>query len=115
MNILYLTQLTNLEISDKNPLKYIKEYDVPKVGGEEQSKFEKVLESHLLSDDLLKWSRMDIMPDNALDIFIEKRVSTIIEGLKMKLAGIEFGEIDTKGTEKAEEETLEETEESPIP
>ena len=27
MNIAYLTQLTNLEISDKNPLEYVKEYD----------------------------------------------------------------------------------------
>jgi len=115
MNIVYLTQLTNLEISDKNPLKYIKEYDILKEEGEKQSKFEKVLESHLLSDDLLKWSRMDVMPGNALDTFIEKRISTIIDDLKMKLAGIEFGEIDTKGTEKAEEETLEETEESPTP
>jgi len=115
MNIVYLTQITNLEISDKNPLKYIKDYDVPKEQGESVSKFENVLKSHLLSEDLLKWSRMDIMPDNALDIFIESRITAIIDELKVKLSGIEFDEIDTKGTEKNEEEAQEEIEESPAP
>ncbi len=115
MNIVYLTQITNLEISDKNPLKYIKDYDVPKEQGESASKFENVLKSHLLSEDLLKWSRMDTMPDNALDIFIESRITTIIDELKIKLSGIEFAEIDTKGTEKNEEEAQEEIEESPTP
>ena len=115
MNIVYLTQITNLEISDKNPLKYIKDYDVPKEQGESVSKFENVLKSHLLSKDLLKWSRMDIMPDNALEIFIESRITTIIDELKVKLSGIEFDEIDTKGTEKNEEEAQEEIEESPAP
>jgi len=62
MNIVYLTQITNLKISDQNPLKYIKDYDSPD--------FLKVLKSHLLSDDLVKWSRMAVMPSNALDVFI---------------------------------------------
>ncbi|MBE9509575.1 MAG: DUF262 domain-containing protein, partial [Bacteroidetes bacterium] len=77
MNIVYLTQITNLAISDKNPLKYMKEYDVPG--------FEKVLQSHLLTDTVLQWSRSDSMPNNALDIFIEERVDTIINDLKGKL------------------------------
>lgn len=114
MNIVYLTQITNLEISDKNPLKYIKDYDVPKEPGETVSKFEKVLESHLISDELLKWSRMDVMSENALDTFIEKRISTIVSDLKVKLVGIEFREIDTKGTEKTEE-TQDEIDESLAP
>lgn len=115
MNIVYLMQITNLEIGDKNPLKYIKDYDVPKEQGEPVSKFENVLKSHLLSEDLLKWSRMDIMPDNALDIFIESRITAIIDELKVKLSGIEFAEIDTKGTEKNEEEAQDEIEVSPAP
>lgn len=100
MNIIYLTQITNLEISDKNPLKYLKDYDLPKEKGEETSKFEKVLDSHLLNDDILKWSRIEIMPENALDIFIENRINSILDDLKSKLNGIEFDIIDTRETEK---------------
>jgi hypothetical protein len=104
MNIVYLTQITNLEISDKNPLKYIKEYDGTHFGN--------VLKSHLLTDDLVRWSRMDVMPNNALDEFIEKRIISIITDLKAKLAGIEIEVIDTKGTEKVEEEIKDESEET---
>ena len=107
MNIVYLTQITNLAISDKNPLKYMKDYDV--------SGFEKVLQSHLLTDKVLQWSRLDSMPDNALDVFIEDRVDTIINDLKVKLAGINIEVIDTKGTEKTEEENLDDIEETPAP
>jgi hypothetical protein len=102
MNIVYLTQITNLKISDQNPLKYIKDYDSPD--------FLKVLKSHLLSDDLVKWSRMAVMPSNALDVFIETRIDSIIAELKTRLAGIEIEVIDTKGTEKIDEETIEEPE-----
>lgn len=90
MNIVYLTQITNLAISDRNPLKYMKDYDVPG--------FEKVLQSHLLTDKVLQWARMDTMPDNALDVFIEERVDTIIKDLKAKLPGISIEIIDTRGT-----------------
>lgn len=103
MNIVYLTQITNLKISDKNPLKYVKEYDTPNFGN--------VLKSHLLTDDLVKWSRMDVMPKNALDEFIEKRIASIIADLKDKLVGIEIEAIDTKGVEKAEGETQDGSEE----
>lgn len=103
MNIVYLTQITNLEISNKNPLKYIKDYDNPN--------FCKVLKSHLLADDLVQWSRMDVMPADALDQFIEKRIDAIIAVLKTKLAGIDVEVIDTKGTEKTEEPMPDEIEE----
>ena len=107
MNIVYLTQITNLAISDRNPLKYVKDYDV--------SGFNNVLLSHLLTDKVLQWSRMDSMPDNALDVFIEERVDTIISDLKGKLSGINIEIIDTRGTEKPEEENIDETEEMPAP
>lgn len=113
MNIVYLTQITNLVISDRNPLQYIKDFDVPKEEGEEFSKFERVLKSHLLSNDLLTWSRMAVMPENALDTFIENRIASIISDLKLKLTGIDFVEIDTRGTEKNEEVETEEIEETP--
>ena len=40
MNIAYLTQLTNLQISDKSPLEYLIDYD--------DENFEDVLKTHLI-------------------------------------------------------------------
>ena len=45
---------------------------------------------------LLDWSRMEKMPDNALDQFIEQRIDIIIGELKKILSDINFEEIDTK-------------------
>jgi len=89
MNIAYLTQLTNLEISDKNPLNYIQDYD-------SNPEFEAVIETHILPIELLQWSRLESMPSDALDQFIEKRVDLIIEELKKNMAGINVEVIDTK-------------------
>ena len=89
MNISYLTQLTNLEISDKNPLIYIREYN-------QNPNFVNVLASHLSSPMLVEWSNQESMPANALDLFIEDRVSNIIEKLKIILSDINFDVIDTK-------------------
>ena len=89
MNIAYLTQITNLEISDKNPLDYITDYN-------ENSDFEKVIESHLLPKEIIKWAEMEKMPSDALDQFIEKRVDLIINELKDILKEINFEVIDTQ-------------------
>jgi hypothetical protein len=97
MNIAYLTQQTNLEISDKNPLSYIREYN-------QNPDFEEVIKSHLIPTDLLEWSRMEEMPNNALDQFIEKRIDFLISELRDMLSGINFEEIDTK--EKIENEEV---------
>lgn len=88
INIAYLTQMTNLKISDKNPVQYMKDYDTPK--------FITISKSHLLPDDLIEWARMDSSPENALDIFIEKRLDIVINLIKEKLNGISFEIIDTK-------------------
>ncbi|MEH1940609.1 MAG: DUF262 domain-containing protein [Nostoc sp.] len=87
MNIAYLSQITNLKISDKNPLDYLKEYDEPGL--------ETVLRSHLIPTIILEWSRADALPENALTIFIEKRVNLLLEALRLKLDGIEFNVFDT--------------------
>lgn len=89
MNIVYITQLTNLEISDKNPLIYIREYN-------QNQNFVNVLQSHLLSPKLIEWSKQENMPENALDLFIEDRVFNIIERLKAILDGVNFEVIDTQ-------------------
>ncbi|MEH1838858.1 MAG: hypothetical protein V7L20_08840 [Nostoc sp.] len=86
MNIAYLSQITNLKISDKNPLDYLKEYDEPGL--------EAVLHSHLIPTIILEWSRADALPENALSIFIEKRVNLLLEALRLKLEGIGFNIFD---------------------
>jgi hypothetical protein len=88
MNIAYLTQLTNIQISDKNPLEYVREYD--------SSRFDEVLATHLISSELLEWARQEDMPKNGLDRFIEARVDLMIDNLKEKLAGVPFDVIDTR-------------------
>lgn len=87
MNIAYLTQITNLDITNKNPLDYIKEYDSPE--------FEAILPSHFISNKILDWSRCEDFPDDALDQFIEDRATNILTVLKKKLDGINFDEFDT--------------------
>jgi len=89
MNIAYLTQITNLEISDKNPLNYIQDYD-------SNPEFESVIKTHVLPIELLQWSRLDSMPSDALDQFIEKRVDLVIEELKKNMTGVNIEVIDTK-------------------
>ncbi len=86
MNIAYLSQITNLKISDKNPLDYLKEYDEPGL--------EAVLSSHLIPTVILEWSRADALPEHALTIFIEERVNLLLEALRLKLEGIEFNVFD---------------------
>ena len=87
MNIAFLTQITNLDITNRNPLEYIKDYDKPE--------FERIMSTHFLPMEILEWARADNMPENALDIFIEKRVDLIIDELVNKLPIPNFEVIDT--------------------
>lgn len=91
MNIAYLTQITNLEISDKNPIDYMRKYD--------KDGFGDVLLSHLINQEILEWVRMEKMPGDGLDKFIEKRIDLILDQLRIKLPGISFDVIDTQETE----------------
>ncbi|MBD2729827.1 DUF262 domain-containing protein [Nostoc sp. FACHB-892] len=86
MNIAYLSQITNLKISDRNPLDYLKEYDEPDL--------ETVIRSHLIPTIILEWSRADALPENALTMFIEERINLLLEALRLKLEGIEFNVFD---------------------
>lgn len=97
MNIAYITQITNLEISDKNPLDYIKDYD-------KNPDFKNVIKTHLLPEQILEWSSMPEMPSDALDKFIEERIDLIIEELKKNLEGINIEIIDTKEMQTTENE-----------
>lgn len=88
LNIAYLTQITNLKISDKNPLDYIKPY----IG----KGFGSVQQSHLLPENLLLWAKSDSMPENALDLFIEARMDLIIEKIREYLDPIQVDVIDSR-------------------
>jgi hypothetical protein len=87
MNIAYLTQITNLAITNRNPLEYMKDYD--------KLEYIAIMPTHLLSINILEWARADEMPENAIDIFVENRVNNILTDLKNKLTGVIFEEIDT--------------------
>jgi hypothetical protein len=87
MNIAYITQITNLDITNHPPLEYMQDYDKPE--------FEAILSSHLLTSKILEWARSGALPDNALDQFIESRVNNILADLRTKLDGVQFDEIDT--------------------
>ena len=88
LNIAYLTQITNLHISNRNPLEYMREY----VG----SCFADVQRTHLLPDLLVEWARAEIMPEDALEQFVEARLELVLRSLQEYLQGITFELVDTR-------------------
>jgi len=88
MNIAYLTQITNLQISDKNPLDYLREYNT--------NGFQDVMNSHLVPGSILQWSALENLPDGALEAFVEERIDLLVNYLRSKLDGISFDVIDSK-------------------
>lgn len=87
MNIAYITQITNLDITNRNPLEYIRDYD--------KQEFENIMPTHYLPASILTWAREEKMPDNAIDTFIEERLNILLEDLRLKLTSISFDVIDT--------------------
>jgi hypothetical protein len=88
MNIAYLTQLTNIRISNENPIAYISDLDVPG--------FAEVLFTHLMPPIVLEWARCKAMPENALDQFVEARAELLLTPLRPQLVGISFEEFESK-------------------
>lgn len=88
MNIAYLPQITNIRISDDNPIDYFQKLVKPG--------FSEVLKSHLISSDIIEWAEKNKSPQNGLDQFIEKRLELVLDVLRTKLSGIPFEIIDTK-------------------
>lgn len=70
LNIAYLTQLTNLKISNNNPVEYMQDYlaEFPKYG-----------DSHLLPENLKTWALQGDLPSNALTAFIEARLDRVLQ------------------------------------
>jgi hypothetical protein len=88
MNIAYLTQLTNIRISDDNPIAYISDLDVPG--------FAEILPTHLVPPIILEWARCKAMPENALDQFVQARAEEFLARLRGQLTGIPFEEFESK-------------------
>lgn len=88
MNIAYLTQLTNIEISDRNPIEYLEDYD--------REGFEEVLESHLVPLQLLEWSQDEEIGYRTLDEFVDLRVELFVSEIQSMLDDIPLNLIDSK-------------------
>ena len=91
LNIAYLTQITNLQISNRNPLEYLRNY----LG----SQFDELQRTHLLPDVIVEWAQAEQMPHNALDAFVDARLDLVIEQLQSYLTDIPFEVIDTRTQE----------------
>ena len=88
MNIAFITQSTNLKISNRDPNDYLKDF------GDE--KFSGIMAEHFLPHEFVDLCGAEKLPNNALSVFIEKRIELIEADLREKLKGIEFQTIDTK-------------------
>lgn len=91
LNIAYLTQITNLRISNRNPLEYMKDYVGPR--------FTDIQRTHLLPDLLAEWAEADAMPEGALEEFLEARLELVLRSLREYLQGIAFDVVDTRSTD----------------
>lgn len=88
LNIAYLTQITNLRISNRNPLEYLRDYLGPGFGD--------VQRTHLLPDVIVEWARSEQIPGNALDTFVDARLQLILARLREYLSAVPFEVIDTR-------------------
>ena len=91
LNIAYLTQITNRQISNRNPLEYLRDY----LG----SQCDEVQRTHLLPDLIVEWARAEQMPHDALDTFLDARLDLVIDQLRSYLPDIPFEVIDTRTQE----------------
>ena len=98
LNIAYLTQITNLHISNKNPLVYLQEFKGPQ--------FDKIKDTHLLPDLLDDWTSLNSMPEAALDRFVEARLELVLGVLKNYLQGIKIQIFDTRSEEDDLDESV---------
>jgi hypothetical protein len=89
LNIAYLTQLTNLQISDRNPVEYLKEYEQHRAAIER---------THLLPDELFVWAQAGSIQEDALDTFIEARLDLLVDRLRGYLGEVPFEVVDTRST-----------------
>lgn len=87
LNIAYLTQITNLQISNRNPIDYMRDY----LG----DGYPEIERTHLLPEELPSWVREDEMPPDALSLFVEGRLDLVLDEIAESLKGISLDVIDT--------------------
>ncbi|HJW56597.1 MAG TPA: DUF262 domain-containing protein [Burkholderiaceae bacterium] len=101
LNIAYLPQLTNLKISNKNPLDYLGMYVGSTLASREA--FLNVLKTHMVPTEIVEWQEtLSELPADALVRFIEARLDLIIAALLTKLDGIETKVYDSAAPTLAE-------------
>jgi hypothetical protein len=88
LNIAYLTQITNLQIGDRNPLEYVKDYVTNGFAVQERT--------HLLPTMLAEWAQANDMPPKAFNCFIDARLELVLARLHEYLHDITFDVIDTR-------------------
>ncbi|KVF05623.1 hypothetical protein WJ05_27900 [Burkholderia vietnamiensis] len=83
MNIAYIPQITNLNISDQNPVHYLDRY----VGksDEERVAFRAVLKEHFIPTCLLDWHQQQHLAPDALRRFVEERLNLVVSAITDKL------------------------------
>lgn len=95
MNIAYLQQITNLKISNKNPLDYLGAY-IGTTPAQTEA-FGEVLKTHLIPKGVIEWQNtLSELPPNALVTFIEQRLDLVVAALLKKLHGIEINVYDSE-------------------
>jgi hypothetical protein len=99
LNVAYLTQLTNLRISNKNPVSYLRDYLGESDG--ERDQFREVLKSHLVPERVLEWCELAEMPNTGLNDFVEARADLVVAELRRRLEGVPFVELDSRATDGA--------------
>ena len=91
MNIAYLTQITNLDISAQNPVHYLKQYvKLPE--------FAEVLKGHLIGEDLAELATLEALPTNAMVDFIESRITNVIRKLEQTGLVVKVSDSETPVT-----------------
>ena len=96
LNIAYLTQMTNLQISNRNPLEYLQDYMGPR--------FDDVRRTHLLPGMLVELAGADEMADDSLERFIDARLDLVLALLREYLVGVPFEVIDTRSVDAPDED-----------
>jgi len=93
LNIAYLTQMTNLKISNRNPLDYMRDFLGPR--------FDDIERTHLLPSVLAEWVVREELPVTALSDFAEGRLDLIVDKLRTALEGVAFELVDMAGQSDA--------------
>jgi hypothetical protein len=93
MNIVYLPMIENLNISDKNPLHYIREYQ------NKNSRFEATLRKHIVPAEVLAWAKDKKSTWLNYDKFIELRIDCFVETIREVLSGVKLTVVDARATD----------------